>query len=63
MVGVGCHITAGDSGIATVILGGQSFVQHERSVKQPNPARPRTAAGRRGCQRRVSWPPSLSLGH
>lgn len=35
MVGVGCHITAGDSGIATVILGGQSFVQHERSVKQP----------------------------
>jgi hypothetical protein len=28
----------------------------------PNQALQRTAAGRRGCNRRVSWPPSLSLG-
>jgi len=28
----------------------------------PNHALQRTAAGRRGCNRRVSWPPSLSLG-
>ena len=27
----------------------------------PNHALQRTAAGRRGCNRRVSWPPSLSL--
>ena len=27
-----------------------------------NHALQRTAAGRRGCKRRVSWPPSLSLG-
>src|SRR5437899_6455456 len=28
----------------------------------PNHALQRTAAGRRGCNRRASWPPSLSLG-
>jgi hypothetical protein len=28
----------------------------------PNHALQRTAAGRRSCNRRVSWPPSLSLG-
>ena len=28
----------------------------------PNHALQRTAAGRRGCNRRVSWPPSLNLG-
>ena len=28
----------------------------------PNHALQRTAAGRRGCSRRVSWPPSLRLG-
>ena len=27
-----------------------------------NHALQRTAAGRRGCNRRASWPPSLSLG-
>ena len=27
-----------------------------------NHALQRTAAGRRGCNRRVSWPPSLRLG-
>ena len=30
------------------------------STQRPNHAR--TAAGRRGCHRRASWPPSLSLG-
>ena len=29
---------------------------------RPNHALQRTAAGRRGCNRCVSWPPSLSLG-
>ena len=28
----------------------------------PNQALQRTAAGHRGCKRRVSWPPSLNLG-
>jgi len=28
----------------------------------PNHELQRTAAGRRGCNRRASWPPSLSLG-
>ena len=28
----------------------------------PNHALQRTAAGHRGCHRRASWPPSLSLG-
>ncbi len=31
-------------------------------MKWPNHALQRTAAGRRGCNRRASWPPSLSLG-
>ena len=30
------------------------------STQRPNHAR--TAAGRRGCNRRASWPPSGSLG-
>src|SRR4051794_23835512 len=29
---------------------------------RPNHALQRTAAGHRGCNRRASWPPSLSLG-
>ncbi|SRR6266498_1857320 len=29
---------------------------------RPNKALQRTAAGRRSCNRRVSWPPSLSFG-
>jgi hypothetical protein len=29
---------------------------------RPNQALQRTAAGRLGCNRRVSWSPSLSLG-
>ena len=33
-----------------------------RVAAQFNDALQRTAAGRRGCNRRVSWPPSLSLG-
>ncbi len=32
------------------------------SMVTPNHALQRTAAGRRGCNRRASWPPSLSLG-
>src|SRR5437660_7408349 len=28
----------------------------------PAPTRQRTAAGRRGCNQRAPWPPSLSLG-
>jgi hypothetical protein len=28
----------------------------------PNHALQRTATGRRGCNRRTPWPPSLSLG-
>jgi hypothetical protein len=28
----------------------------------PNHALQRTAASRRGCKRRATWPPSLSLG-
>src|SRR5437867_3451878 len=33
-----------------------------RLHESPNPRCQRTAAGRRGCNRRASWPPSLSLG-
>ena len=33
-----------------------------RTHTPPNHALQRTAAGRRGCIRRGSWPPSLSLG-
>ena len=33
-----------------------------RSRVRPNHALQRTAAGRRSCNRRISWPPSLSLG-
>jgi hypothetical protein len=32
------------------------------ATKAANHALQRTAAGRHGCNRRVSWPPSLSLG-
>lgn len=35
------------------------FLTH---MMRPNHALQRTAAERRGCNRRVSWPPSLSLG-
>jgi len=31
-------------------------------IQNVDHARQRTAAGRRGCNRRASWPPSLSLG-
>ena len=33
-----------------------------RESEQPNPTLRRTAAGRRGCNRCASWPPSLRLG-
>jgi len=33
-----------------------------RAAASFNNALQRTAAGRRGCNRRASWPPSLSLG-
>ena len=32
------------------------------TTEAPNHALQRTTAGRRGCNRRASWPPSLSLG-
>ena len=31
-------------------------------IEQSKQALRRAAAGHRGCNRRVSWPPSLSLG-
>ena len=43
---------------------GRVFVRGLTSIHttRPNQALQRTAAGRRGCNRRASWPPSLSLG-
>ena len=37
-------------------------IDHPNNAMTPNHALQRTAAGHRGCNRRVSWPPSLSLG-
>ena len=37
-------------------------MQLQTHFRQANHALQRTAAGRRGFNRRASWPPSLSLG-
>ena len=38
------------------------YYRNPNTNQRPNHALQRTAASRRGCNRRVSWPPSLSLG-
>ena len=39
-----------------------SYMRQTTRNRWPNHALQRTAAGRRSCKRRASWPPSLSLG-
>ena len=52
--------------VQSAICDGNSHAAKEgnscRVAAQSNPALQRTAAGRRGCNRRASWPPSLSWG-